>query len=272
MLAKLKTFALVGIEAVPVEVEVDVSPAGLPKTMQLWTESPLSDMVMVGSLLPLPTTEDAAMSIVYSYRRFSSGEQVKGISLERQTERATAWLSKHPAHTLDTTLRMTDLGVSAFRGRHRDKGALGGFLQAITDGRVSKGSILLVESLDRLSRQEIEEALELFLGIIRSGVAIITLAPEEREWRKGKLDMTALIIAIVEMSRANAESERKADFARANWKKKRDKLHERKLTGACPMWLELSDDGKRFKRNPEAVATIRKIYRMVLDGIGYMPS
>src|SRR6185295_9897977 len=32
MLAKLNTFALVGIDAVPVEVEVDVS-AGLPKTV-----------------------------------------------------------------------------------------------------------------------------------------------------------------------------------------------------------------------------------------------
>src|ERR687896_2367644 len=32
MLAKLKTFALVGIDAVPVEVEVDAS-AGLPKTV-----------------------------------------------------------------------------------------------------------------------------------------------------------------------------------------------------------------------------------------------
>jgi magnesium chelatase family protein len=31
MLAKLKTFSLLGIEAIPVEVEVDVSPAGLPK-------------------------------------------------------------------------------------------------------------------------------------------------------------------------------------------------------------------------------------------------
>ncbi|NLY01108.1 MAG: ATP-binding protein, partial [Rhodopirellula sp.] len=33
MLAKLRTFALSGIEAVPVEVEVDVSAAGLPKTL-----------------------------------------------------------------------------------------------------------------------------------------------------------------------------------------------------------------------------------------------
>ena len=33
MLAKLKTFSLVGIDALPVEVEVDVSPSGLPKTI-----------------------------------------------------------------------------------------------------------------------------------------------------------------------------------------------------------------------------------------------
>lgn len=33
MLAKLRTFALVGIDAVPIEVEVDVSPSGLPKSI-----------------------------------------------------------------------------------------------------------------------------------------------------------------------------------------------------------------------------------------------
>jgi magnesium chelatase family protein len=33
MLAKLKTFSLLGIAALPVEVEVDVSPAGFAKTL-----------------------------------------------------------------------------------------------------------------------------------------------------------------------------------------------------------------------------------------------
>ena len=33
MLAKLHTFSLLGIDALPVEVEVDVSPAALPKTV-----------------------------------------------------------------------------------------------------------------------------------------------------------------------------------------------------------------------------------------------
>jgi hypothetical protein len=35
MLAKLKTFSLVGIEALPVEVDVEVSPSGLPKQVHL---------------------------------------------------------------------------------------------------------------------------------------------------------------------------------------------------------------------------------------------
>ena len=33
MLAKLQTFSLLGIEALPVEVEVDISPGALPKTI-----------------------------------------------------------------------------------------------------------------------------------------------------------------------------------------------------------------------------------------------
>ena len=33
MLAKLQTYSLLGIEAIPVEVEVDVSPGALPKTV-----------------------------------------------------------------------------------------------------------------------------------------------------------------------------------------------------------------------------------------------
>jgi len=33
MLARLKTFTLLGIEAIPVDVKVDVSPAAMPKTI-----------------------------------------------------------------------------------------------------------------------------------------------------------------------------------------------------------------------------------------------
>jgi hypothetical protein len=45
MLAKLNTFALVGIDAAAVEAEVDVA-AGLPKTVMLWAISPISAVTM----------------------------------------------------------------------------------------------------------------------------------------------------------------------------------------------------------------------------------
>jgi hypothetical protein len=44
MLAKLKTFSLLGIDALPVEVEVDVSPAGLPKTVLVGTYCQMSGL------------------------------------------------------------------------------------------------------------------------------------------------------------------------------------------------------------------------------------
>ena len=43
MLAKLKTFSLLGIDALPVEVEVDVSPSGLPKMILVEIIRPLRE-------------------------------------------------------------------------------------------------------------------------------------------------------------------------------------------------------------------------------------
>jgi DNA invertase Pin-like site-specific DNA recombinase len=45
---------------------------------------------------------------------------------------------------------------------------LGRFLAAVKSGAVTTGSFLIVESLDRLSREQILEAQALFLGIIRA--------------------------------------------------------------------------------------------------------
>ena len=52
---------------------------------------------------------------------------------------------------------------------------MGAFIKAIETGKVKKGSYLIVESLDRLSREEVIDALEIFLKIIRAGINIVTL-------------------------------------------------------------------------------------------------
>jgi len=88
----------------------------------------------------------------YSYVRFSTAEQAAGDSRRRQTDLAADYVKRHGL-TLDIELNMRDLGVSAFKGKNLEEtAALGAFRRGIEDGMVEPGSVLLVESLDRISR------------------------------------------------------------------------------------------------------------------------
>lgn len=111
----------------------------------------------------------------YSYIRFSSTRQMRGDSLRRQTELSEQYAKEHNLE-LDQNFNLRDLGLSAFDGSNVERGALGGFLAAIEAGQIPKGSYLLVESLDRLSREQLIDALTMFLNIIRRGIVIVTLA------------------------------------------------------------------------------------------------
>jgi DNA invertase Pin-like site-specific DNA recombinase len=97
--------------------------------------------------------------IAYSYIRFSSDAQAKGDSFRRQTELSRAYCIQNDL-SLDEHLNLKDLGVSAFRSKNLESN-LGKFLEAIQTGYVKPGSFLIVESLDRLSRDNISTALKL---------------------------------------------------------------------------------------------------------------
>ena len=112
------------------------------------------------------------MPTAYSYIRFSTPEQQKGDSLRRQLELSQAYAAKHGL-ILDESLNLRDLGISAFKGKNVERGALGAFIQAIDLGLVKKGSFLLVESLDRISRNTVLDALNVFTTIINKGVTIV---------------------------------------------------------------------------------------------------
>ena len=160
------------------------------------------------------------------------------------------------------------MGVSAWRGANKTEGALGAFIKAIESGKIKKGAVLLVESLDRLSREQVEEALELFLKIIRLGATIVTLGDPETTFRKGELDMTKLIMAIIVMSRAHEESARKSERVSKAWANKRANIHVKKLTRLCPAWLVLSEDKTHFLEIPAKVAVVRRIFRLTIEGMG----
>jgi DNA invertase Pin-like site-specific DNA recombinase len=204
----------------------------------------------------------------YSYIRFSSPEQSKGDSLRRQLDLSETYAKKNSLE-LDKNLSMHDLGLSGFTGKHRTKGALGQFLQLVHAGRIPEGSVLIVESLDRLSREDILTALALFTDIIKSGIKIVTLA-DNREFTEDSViaNPMDLMMSLVVLSRGHEESLTKSKRLKAAWNGKRQKIHKEKLTARCPAWLRLSEDRTTFHLIPQRAEIVQRIFDMKLQGIG----
>jgi DNA invertase Pin-like site-specific DNA recombinase len=97
--------------------------------------------------------------IAYSYIRFSTVEQLKGHSLARQLQRTREYCASRGL-TLDESIP-PDLGRSAYSGEHLEKGSLGDFLARVKADFIPTGSALVIENLDRLSRQGIDATIDL---------------------------------------------------------------------------------------------------------------
>jgi DNA invertase Pin-like site-specific DNA recombinase len=179
--------------------------------------------------------------IAFSYVRFSSEKQRSGASLERQTDAAKKWADEN-GYTLDTSLNLHDLGVSAYRGANATTGALSGFLEAIEAGQVPQGSTLLVENLDRLSRQTHRKAARLLEDILEAGVDVVTLQDGKR-YTLADLDEDPLtsIMIILTFARGHEESLTKSKRVKHGWQRNLEKVKEgtRKRSRAIPNWLKL---------------------------------
>jgi DNA invertase Pin-like site-specific DNA recombinase len=114
--------------------------------------------------------EKPAVTTVFSYVRFSSRKQTDGDSLRRQLELPRAYCARRNWTLSEKTYE--DLGVSAFRGENALVGNLGEFLRAIESRTVPPGSVLIVESLDRITRQGIDAGYDLIKRILRTGTLL----------------------------------------------------------------------------------------------------
>lgn len=210
----------------------------------------------------------AARRKAYSYLRFSTPEQSKGDSFRRQTTMATAYAAKHGLD-LDETLTFHDVGVSGYRGKNKDEGRLADFLEAVHVGRVMPGSVLLVEQLDRLSREVPRKAIKVLESIVDAGVAVITLA-DGQEYTEDRLDTDpmALITVVITAQRAHEESATKARRLAQAWVGKREAMATRPLTSVVPAWLQLNRELSRIEVIPERAELVRRIFELTLSGVG----
>lgn len=204
----------------------------------------------------------------YSYIRFSSPEQAKGDSYRRQHNKALEWCKLHEVE-LAVTREYTffDKGRSALKGQHLDDaGQLKRFLDLVESGAIVRGSYLLVENLDRLSREKLNKALPRFMDILNSGIKIVTL--QDGYVYDENFDEKDLIISIVIMGRAHNESATKVDRLSEVWAEKKAlaRTERKPLGSACPAWLKLV--GEAYQPIDERVETILLIFNLAIQGYG----
>ncbi|MBT0663538.1 recombinase family protein [Geobacter pelophilus] len=206
------------------------------------------------------------MARAFSYTRFSRLEQRKGDSYRRQTEAAKNYADSNGL-IIDESLDIDDLGNSAFRGNHAATGGLSKFIEAIENGYVKPGDVLLIENLDRLSRQAIGDAYDLLKAICNKGVIVVTLQDGKRYDRETlSNDFASLIIALSFFARGHEESLTKSDRVGKAWANKRKNISDKVLTKAMPAWLAVDASGC-IVPIPERAEIVKDIYTQYVSGI-----
>jgi DNA invertase Pin-like site-specific DNA recombinase len=212
----------------------------------------------------------------YSYKRFSTLAQAEGDSLRRQTAMAQAWADREGI-TLDTELKLTDEGVSAYTGANRDVGALGAFLEAVREGRVPQGSWLLVENLDRLSREPAWDASYTMQGIIRAGVTVVDLSDNGRQYNMETLrsqeGLYHLMAMLLSFARGNQESAQKSRRVGEAYAHKRtvfasDQNITKPYTRRLPAWIRWDESTSSYALIEERAALLRWMFEVTDDGLG----
>jgi DNA invertase Pin-like site-specific DNA recombinase len=226
---------------------------------------------------PMPATKQ---QIAYSYVRFSTKPQELGDSKRRQAELAEAYCERRGWKLSEDSF--ADLSVSAFKGKNALVGNLGEFLKAVQSGTIPAGRALIVESLDRITRQGIDEGYDLIKRILKANILLVTLSPE-REFDVSatkSLSKGALEIQLI-LERGAEESELKSKRVAAAWAEKRKAVQDGRpqpvfrnsrvagkgfLTHMLPTWI-LERNGK-LELIPDRAKTIRRIFALAAQGYG----
>lgn len=212
-----------------------------------------------------------ATALVYSYMRFSDPKQAAGDSRARQMTYATKWAADRGLQ-LDEHLSMQDEGLSAYHQHHVKRGALGAFLEAVENDLVPRGSFLIVEGLDRLSRAEPILAQAQLAQIINAGISVVTASDGKVYSREHlKANPMDLVYSLLVMIRAHEESETKSSRVKAAIRRQCEgwqagTFRGRIRNGTDPSWLTW--DGSSWQFVEERVQALRLVLDLYRSGKG----
>ena len=143
------------------------------------------------------------------YARFSNAEQAEGNSKTRQLSLCRDMIARHEWWG-STDRELIDEGISAYSGANRAPGSLlFQFEQEAEAGRYRNGHVLVVENLDRISRQGYDAVLPFLQKLTNQGVTIATVDGNLVYPAYERVTMAAIIVAVVHPVMPRYEQEQK---------------------------------------------------------------
>ncbi len=204
------------------------------------------------------------MAKAYAYIRYSLAIQGIGDSENRQ-------INALDAFTKETGIEISefsyDRGKSAFRGDNARTGKLKEIIDRIDNGDIKKGDYLVVESIDRLTRQRVLDGVELLQGILKRGVSIYTTSDGKTySYNDPEKDFENLLMISLIAKRANEESETKSKRLIAAWAARREKAKSGEMIikkgNSIPYGLRAVDGV--FEIYEEERAEIEEVFQLLL--------
>ncbi|MCI1141583.1 recombinase family protein [Sphingomonas sp. WKB10] len=211
------------------------------------------------------------MTNAICYHRFSTRRQDRGSSIERQNDATRALCEQHGLRIAEI---IEDRGRSAWKGDHLSVGNLGALRKRIDAGLVESGTHIVVENLDRLSRQNYRTARRWIEDVTDRGITILVCRPTlmlDREAMSG-FNIGAIVQHAMESNRASSEGDRRSTFQQRNIERMTQMIRE----GLCPTprvpaWL-VGVVGQPVTIDKSRVALINLIYEWSAGGLDFRPS
>ncbi|WP_353226982.1 recombinase family protein [Pseudomonas qingdaonensis] len=198
-----------------------------------------------------------------SYVRFSSLRQKHGNSVERQEQMIGHWLQDHLDYTL-SALQYKDLGRSGYKGEHIKGGGFGKLLDAIQQGAIKSGDVVLVEAIDRTGRLDAVDMLGIIHPILSAGVSIITL-DDNQTYNRESLNGSAIFLLAAKIQSAHQYSAALSRRIKASYETRKKAAKEKGVTPkrSTPVWL--TSEGVLIERVAEQV---RMAFDLYISGVG----
>ena len=202
-----------------------------------------------------------------AYIRWSTQDQSRGDSEQRQQQLAKVTCEQRKWTLTEIVI---ENGKSAYHGRHRADGGKFAEIEKRAALGELRGMALLVEQLDRLSRQEPLEGLNLLSSLTKAGMTVVeTTSGSTWTEESVKENWTTLLTAFIRAGLAFDESFKKAGRIRSAWRT----TQTAGLTRAgkpdpriSPNWIEVVDGEWRVIEGRAAV--IRQAYEWSAQGLG----